>query len=196
MRHPSPGLLPCLALLFTGACAGARPAEPVASAPEKPAESTPVSPPGEADFLSISRPGSNYQARWSQVRVAPGSGGFRTDLVAKAASGDEELVEAHFVIIRLHGPGEYPLGFGWDRGQSRVTLRTREGINCMTPGNDAGVIELTAAPAGEALAPGDRLEGRYRVHCFPDAKATAGQQPLVFTGTFAVTVGVSAVEPR
>jgi hypothetical protein len=121
--------------------------------------------------------------------VAPGSGGFRTDLFAKSASGDEELVEAHFVIIRLRGPGEYPLGFGWDRGQSRATLRTREGMNCMTPGSDAGAIELTAAPAGEVLAPGDRLEGRYHVHCFPDAKATPGQEPMVFTGEFAVTVG-------
>jgi hypothetical protein len=188
MRQPRTGLLPCLALVFTVACAGARPAEPAALAPAKPTESTPASQPVDADFLSISRPGSSYQARWSQVSVAPGSGGFRTDLFAKAASDGEELVEAHFVIIRLHGPGEYPLGFGWDRGQSRVTLRTREGMNCMAPGSDAGVIEFTSAPAGEVLAPGDRLEGRYRVHCFPDAKASAGQQPLVFTGAFAVTV--------
>jgi hypothetical protein len=185
MSQHRTGLLPCLALLFTGACAGARPAEPTASALAKPAE--PAAGVG-SDFLSISRPGSSYQARWSQVRVAPGSGGFRTELFAKA-SGDEELTEAHFVIIRLHGPGEYPLGFAWDRGQSRATLRTREGMNCMTPGSDAGVIELTSAPAGEVLAPGDRLEGRYRVHCFPDAKATPGQQPAVFTGAFAVTVG-------
>ncbi len=115
-------------------------------------------------------------------------------LFAKAASGDEELVEAHFVIIRLRGPGEYPLGFGWDRGQSRVTLRTREGMNCMTPSSDAGVIEFTAAPAGEGLAPGDRLEGRYRVHCFPDAKPAPGKAPRVFTGAFAVTVGVKAAQ--
>lgn len=189
MRQPRTGLLPCLALLFTGACAGARPAEPVAPALAKPAEPTLVSQPSAADFLAISRPGSGYHARWSQVRVAPGLGGFRTDLFAKAASGTEELVEAHFVIIRLHGPGEYPLGFGWDRGQSRVTLRTREGMNCMTPSSDAGVIEVTAAPTGEVLTPGDRLEGRYRVQCFPDAKATAGQEPQVFTGDFAVTVG-------
>ena len=94
MHQRRTGLLPCLALLITGACAGARPAEPVASTPAKPAESPPTRLPEEADFLSISRPGSGYQARWSQVRVAPGSGGFRTDLSAKAASGDEELVEA------------------------------------------------------------------------------------------------------
>lgn len=194
MRHPSKGLLPCLALLFTGACTGARPAEPAASAAPPPAEATPATQPGGADFLSISRSGSSYQARWSEVRVSPGSGGFRTDLFAKAASGDEELVEAHFVIIRLRGPGEYPLGFGWDRGQSRATLRTREGLSCMTPSSDAGVIELTAAPRGEVLAPGDRLEGRYRVHCFPDAKASPGQAPRVFTGAFTVTVGVSAAE--
>lgn len=181
-------LLPCLALLLMGACTGARQVQPSAEAP--------ASEPAGADFLSISRPGSGYQARWSEVRVAPGSGGFRTDLFAKAAPGleGEELVEAHFVIIRLRGPGEYPLGFAWDRGQSRVTLRTREGMSCMTPSTDAGAIELTVAPSGEVLAPGDRLEGRYRVHCFPDAKPAPGQAPRVFTGAFAVTVGVRAAE--
>jgi hypothetical protein len=189
-------MLPCLALLLTGACTGARPVQPSAEAPAQATGSTPASEPAGADFLSISRPGSDYQARWSEVRVSPGSGGFRTDLFAKAVPGrdGEELVEAHFVIIQLRGPGEYPLGFAWDRGQSRATLKTREGINCMTPSSDAGVIELTAAPAGEVLAPGDRLEGRYRVHCFPDARPTPGQQALVFTGAFAVTVGVGAAE--
>ncbi len=194
MHQLRTGLLPCLALLLTGACTGVRSAEPAAAVPAKPVEATPASQPQGADFLSISRPESSYQARWSEVRVSPGSGGFRTDLFAKAPSGDEELVEAHFVIIRLHGPGEYPLGFGWDRGQSRVTLRTRDGMSCMTPTNDAGAIELTAAPAGGALAPGDRLEGRYLVHCFPDAKAAPGQAALIFTGTFAVTVGVTAAQ--
>jgi len=182
MHSDRTALLPCLALLLMSACTGARQVQPSAEAA--------ASEPAGADFLSISRPGSDYQARWSEVRVAPGSGGFRTDLFARAAPGieGEELVEAHFVIIRLRGPGEYPLGFAWDRGQSRATLRTREGMSCMTPSTDAGAIELTTAPSGEVLAPGDRLEGRYRVHCFPDAKPAPGQAPRVFTGAFAVTV--------
>lgn len=189
MHASRTALLPCLALLMS-ACTGARPVQPDAEAPVQATGSTPASEPAGADFLSISQAGASYQARWSEVRVAPGSGGFRTDLFARAAAGQEgeELVEAHFVIIRLRGPGEYPLGFAWDRGQSRVTLRTREGTSCMTPSSDAGAIELTVAPAGRELAPGDRLEGRYRVHCFPDAKPSPGQAPRVFTGEFAVTV--------
>ena len=98
-------------------------------------------------------------------------------------------MEVHFTIIRLRGPGEYPLGFGWDRGKSRVTLQLRNGMRCMTPSSDAGVIEVTAAPVGGALAPGDRLEGRYRVHCFPEGDSTSREKAWVFTGAFAVTVG-------
>ena len=98
-------------------------------------------------------------------------------------------MEVHFTIIRLRGPGEYPLGFGWDRGKSRVTIQLRDGTRCMTPRSDAGVIEVTAAPMGEALAPGDRLEGRYRVHCFPEGDDTSQEEAWVFTGAFAVTVG-------
>ena len=123
--------------------------------------------------------------------MSPDAGGFRTDLFARASASQEgeELVEAHFTIIQLRGPGEYPLGFGWNRGKSRATLQTRAGMRCMTPQSDAGVIELTAAPVGGKLAPGDRLEGRYRVHCFPEADATSREEALVFTGAFAVTVG-------
>lgn len=159
--------------------------------PAKPVDATPASEPVAADFLSISRPGSSYQARWTEVRLSQDRGGFRTDFSAKAASPreDEELVEVHFTLIRLHGPGEYPLGFGWDRGQSRVTIQARDGMRCMTPGKDAGVIDVTAAPAGRGLAPGDRLEGRYRVHCFPEGDATSREEALVFTGAFALTVG-------
>lgn len=183
MRQHRTGLLLCLALLLTGACRGARPTEPV--------EPTPASEPAGADFLSLSRPGSSYQARWTDVSVHPGTGGFRTDLSARATSSreDEEFVEAHFTLIRLRGPGEYPLGFGWDRGASRVTLQTREGMRCMTPRSDAGAIEVTAAPVGGALAPGDRIEGRYRVHCFPEGDDTSREEARVFTGAFAVTVG-------
>lgn len=165
------GLLFCLALL-SGSCRGARPAGPEGS-----------------DFLSISRPGSSHQARWSDVRVVPDAGGFRTDLFAKAASPreGEELMEVHFTLIRLRGPGEYPLGFGWDRGQSRVTIQLRDGVRCMTPRRDAGVVEVTRAPAGSTWGPGARLEGRYRVHCFPEGDSTSQREAWVFTGAFAVT---------
>jgi hypothetical protein len=183
-------LLLCLTLLLTSACRGARPSEPAASNPTKPVDSTPASEPAGADFLSISRLGSSYQARWTEVSVHPDPGGFRTDLTARAPSPreGEEFVEVHFTIIRLRGPGEYPLGFGWDRGKSRVTLQTREGMRCMTPQSDAGVIEVTTAPESGTLAPGDRLEGRYRVHCFPEADPASREAALVFTGAFAVTV--------
>lgn len=111
------------------------------------------------------------------------------DLSARAApGGEEELEDVHFTLIRLRGPGEYPLGFGWDRGQSRVTLQTRAGLRCMTPRSDAGVVEITVAPEGRALAPGDRLEGRYRVHCSPDGTSASPEEVQVFTGAFAVTV--------
>jgi hypothetical protein len=178
-------------LLLSGACTAAKPVERSPTAPAKPMESPPPSEPVGADFLSISRPGSSYQARWSEVRVSRDSGGFRTDIFAKAAPAGEgeELVEVHFVLIQLHGPGEYPLGFGWDRGKSRVTIQSREGMRCMTPASDAGSVEITAAPKSKAWAPGERLEGRYRVHCFPEAKATPGQEARVFTGAFSVTVG-------
>jgi hypothetical protein len=169
----------CLALLLTGACRGVPVAPPPAREPTK------------ADFLSISRPGASDPTRWSEVSVYADTGGFRTDLTAKATSPGEgeELVEVHFTIIRLRGPGEYPLGFGWDRGKSRVTLQMRDGTRCMTPSSDAGSIEVTAAPVGNALAPGDRLEGRYRVHCFPEGDSTSQEEAWVFTGAFAVTVG-------
>jgi hypothetical protein len=188
-------LLLGIALLLMGACRGARPVEPVASEPTRAvdpvAAPVPASEPAGADFFSISRPGSSYPARWTEVRVLPGSGGFRTDLFAKASSAHEgeELVEVHFTIIRLRGPGEYPLGFGWDRGKSRAIFQARDGMRCMTPSSDAGVIELTQAPSSEELAPGDRLEGRYRVHCFPEGDPTTRKEPVVFTGAFAVTVG-------
>jgi hypothetical protein len=192
--HPSRTHLSLgFALLLTGACTAARPVEPSPAAQSQPINSPQRGEPVGADFLSISRPGSSGPSRWSQVRVQRDSGGFRTDLFAKADPdrAEEELVEVHLVLIRLHGPGVYPLGFGWDRGQSRVTIQTREGLRCMTPGSDAGSVEITAAPASEAWAPGARLEGRYRVHCFPEAKATAGQEAQVFTGAFSVTVGAS-----
>jgi hypothetical protein len=190
MRQHTTNLLLCLALLLANACRGVRPTEPVAPGPARPVDSTPASEPAGADFLSISRPGSSYQARWTDVSLYPDKGGFRTDLSARAASPREgdELVEVHFTIIQLRGPGEYPLGFGWSRGKSRVTIQTREGMRCMTPLSDAGVIEVTAAPAGGELAPGDRLEGRYRVHCFPEGDTTSREEALVFTGAFAVTV--------
>lgn len=185
------GLTLGFALLLTEACTAARPSEPSTVAPAKPMNFPPSSVPTGGDFVSIARDGSSYQARWSEVRVAREGGGFRTDLFAKAAPvrDGEELVELHFVLIRLRGPGEYPLGFAWDRGQSRVTIQTREGMRCMTPGSDAGSVEITAAPASEPWAPGERLEGRYRVRCFPDAKPTPGQEAQVFTGVFSVTVG-------
>ena len=191
MRPHRTGLFLGIALLFTGACTSARPAELGTPASARPLDSTPHREPVGEDFLSIARPGSSYQARWREVRVARDSGGFRTDLFAKAAPGreGEELVEVHLVLIRLRGPGDYPLGFAWDRGQSRATIQPREGLRCMTPGSDAGNVEITAAPASEAWAPGERLEGRFRIHCFPEAKATAGQEALVFTGAFAMTVG-------
>lgn len=180
------------ALLLTGACTAARPAEVSTAAPAKPMNSPPSSaPPMGGDFVSIARDGSSYQARWSEVRVAREGGGFRTDLFAKAAPDrdGEELVELHFVLIRLRGAGQYPLGFAWDRGQSRATIQTREGMRCMTPVSDAGSVEITAAPASEPWAPGERLEGRYRVRCFPDAKPTPGQEARVFTGAFSITAG-------
>jgi hypothetical protein len=178
--HPHrTGLLLCLALLLTGACRGVRPTEPV------------------TDFLSISRPGSSYQARWTEVSVSPGAGGYRTDLSARATSPreDEELVEVHFTLIRLRGPGQYPLGFGWDRGCSRVTLQMRDGTRCMTPRSDAGVVEVSVAPVDRAWAPGDRLEGRYRVHCFPEGDTSSQQEAWVFTGAFAVTWSSSDSTP-
>jgi hypothetical protein len=180
MRHQ---FLLCLALLLTGACKAGLPPRSTASDSAQTVASAPASESVGADFLSIERSGSNYQARWTEVRLSRDSGGFRTDLFAKATTPaeGEELVEAHFTIIRLQGPGEYPLGFGWDRGKSRVTLQTREGMRCMTPSSDAGVIEIT-------VASGNRLEGRYRVHCFPEGNATSQAEPLVFTGAFAVTV--------
>jgi hypothetical protein len=191
MRQHGIGFLLCLALLLTGACAGGSPAERAATGSAEPGDSTPASAPAQAGFLSISRPGSSYQARWTAVRLSPDTGGFRADLFARPASASEgeELVEMHFTLIRLRGPGEYPLGFGWDRGKSRATLQTRDGIRCMTPTSNAGSIELTAAPTGRALRSGDRLEGRYRVHCFPEGDATTGQEARVFTGAFAVTAG-------
>jgi hypothetical protein len=191
MRSFRTGLTLGFALLLTGACTAARPAELSTAAVSKPMNTPPSSEPTGGDFVSIARDGSSYQARWSEVRVAREGSGFRTDLFAKAASDLEggELVELHFVLIRLRGPGEYPLGFAWDRGQSRVTIQTREGTSCMTPGSDAGSVEITAAPASEPWAPGERLEGRYRVRCFPDAKPTPGQEARVFTGAFSVTVG-------
>ncbi|WP_309889932.1 hypothetical protein [Archangium sp.] len=173
-------MLLCLALLLTGACRGVQSVD-----------STPAREPTGADFLSISRPGASEPVRWTEVSVRQATGGFRTDLSARATAPleGEELVEVHITLIRLRGPGEYPLGFGWDRGKSRVTIQLREGKRCMTPSSDAGVIEVTAAPVGEALAPGDRLEGRYRVHCFPGGDATTQEAASVFTGAFSVTVG-------
>jgi hypothetical protein len=191
MRSFRTGLTLGFALLLTGACTAARPAEPNTTAPAKPTNPPPSSESTGGDFVSIAREGSSYQARWSEARVTRDAGGFRTDLFAKAAPDreGEELVELHFVLIRLRGPGEYPLGFAWDRGQSRATIQTREGMRCMTPGSDAGSFEITAAPASEPWAPGERLEGRYRVRCFPDAKPAPGQEARVFTGAFSVTVG-------
>ena len=78
-RGQRTGLLLCITLLLTGACTGARPADWVAAAPPKPVESTSASEPAGADFLSIPRPASSYQTRWSDVRLSPGSRGFRTD---------------------------------------------------------------------------------------------------------------------
>jgi hypothetical protein len=184
------GLLPCLLLLPATACRSVRPPEASAPASAAVASAAAIDPTG-ADFLSIARPGSGSEARWTEVTARADTGGFRTDFSAKPTSPaeGEELVEAHFTIIRLNGPGDYPLGFGWDRGQSRVTLQARDGTRCMTPRKDAGLIEITAAPSGRALAPGDRLEGRFRVHCFPEGDDTSGKEPRVFTGAFAATVG-------
>lgn len=191
MRLLRTGLTLGFALLLTGACTAAGPAGLSTVAPAKPMDSTAGGEPAGGDFLSIARSGSSYQARWSEVRVDREAGGFRTDLFAKVAPNreEEELVEVHFVLIWLRGPGEYPLGFAWDRGQSRVTIQTREGMRCMTPGSDAGTVEITTAPTSEAWAPGDRVEGRFLIHCFPDAKATPGQEARGFTGSFAVTIG-------
>lgn len=187
MRSFRTGLTLGFALLLTGACTAARPTEVRTAAVAKP---PPDREPTGGDFLSIARDGSGSQARWSEVRVSRDAGGFRTDLFAKAAPSQQgaELVELHLVLIRLRGPGEYPLGFAWDRGQSRATIRTHEGMQCMTPGSDAGSVEITAAPTSEAWAPGERLEGRYRVRCFPEGKPVPGQEPSVFAGAFSVTV--------
>lgn len=171
----------CFTLLLGPACRSARPDVPAAPAQ--------VQAPAQADFLSISRSGPDSASRWTEVKLSPG--GFRTDLFAKASSPGEgaEPIEVHLTLIRLSGPGEYRLGFGWDRGQSRATIRTGAGEQCMTPGSDAGVVEITAAPAEGQMSPGQRLEGRFTIRCYPEAKPTSGQEARVFTGTFAVTAG-------
>jgi hypothetical protein len=183
-------------ILLAGACRGGKPEaprDPVAQGPStqpsatasQPAATT-ASQPARADFLSIARPDAGYQARWTDVAMSQHDT-FRTDISAKATA-EGEVREMDLTLIQLRGPGEYPLGFGWNRGESRATIEAK-GMRCMTPREGGGVVEITAGPADGVLAPGARLEGRFRVHCFPEGDETSLKEAVVFTGEFLVTVG-------
>jgi hypothetical protein len=141
-------------------------------------ESSAVATPPEGDFMIIG------DERWTDVKVAQHGDSFRTDLWGKATRAvSDKPSEVAITIIKLNGPGSYPFGFAWSRGDTRASVGPGNG--CMTPGGD-GAVTITEAPADGLLVPGARLAGTFRIACTPEAKRDV--PPTIYTGSFAVTV--------
>ncbi|MBK9036446.1 MAG: hypothetical protein IPL61_35235 [Myxococcales bacterium] len=161
-RGPVLSLLSVLALV--GACRHG-------PAPIAPTASTDLDAGGGPAGASSAEPEAAEPAI-AELVIAQSLDGGRTDLHGTIAGASP--AELALVIVRLGGPGDYPLGFAWDRGATRATVTTAAGVRCMTGADDAGAIRITAGPTDGRLTPGARLEGTYEIRCYPEADPERG----------------------
>lgn len=139
-----------LLTLFVSACA------------PKPSATTTVAP--DADHLVISPP---FDAQLPALSLYQEGNGFRTDIRGEDTSREPRR-DVHLTIVHFKGPGEYPFGFAWDRGDTRASVEGF-GTRCMTPKTSSGAVTITEGPADGLLAVGARLSGTFRILCSDDA---------------------------
>ena len=83
-------------------------------------------------------------------------------------------------IPGFKGPGDYPVGFAWSRGDTRATLTFSDGLRCMTRGKDGSVIRVSRTSGG--------VEGTFSFWCFNEAKELPQELGVRVKGAFSVVV--------